>query len=101
MMFFNLRRKRQILGIATVIGVTAVFINASSRAQSLGIFAFTGNLPSSQRNAVALLLPSNMALIVGGIDSTIRLTSLAAYDSNSETFSNVGTRTSRTIPPRC
>jgi hypothetical protein len=91
MMFFNLQRKRQILGIATIIGVAAVFINANSRAQFLGIFAFTGNLPSSQRNAVSLLLPSNMALIVGGIDSTSRLTSLVAYDPNNETFSNVGT----------
>jgi Kelch motif/Galactose oxidase, central domain len=91
MIFFNLQRKRQIFGIATVIGVAAVFINANSRAQSLGTFAFTGNLPSSQRSAVSLLLPSTMALMVGGIDSTSRLTSLVAYDPNSETFSNVGT----------
>jgi Galactose oxidase, central domain/Kelch motif len=90
MMFFNLGKKRQISGIASVIGIAAVLFSANSRAQSLGSFAATGNLPSSERNAVSLLLPSNMALIVGGIDSSSRLTSLVTYDPNSETFSNVG-----------
>jgi hypothetical protein len=90
MMFINLQKKRQILGIASVIGVATVLINANSRAQSLGTFAFTGNLPSSQRNAVSLLLPSSMALIVGGIDSTSRLTSLVTYDPTTETFNNSG-----------
>jgi hypothetical protein len=90
MMFINLQRKRQILGIASVIGVAAVLINANARAQFLNTFAFTGNLPSSERSAVSLLLPSRMALIVGGIDSTSRLTSLVTYDPTTETFSNVG-----------
>ena len=90
MMFLNLQRKRPILAIATIVGVAAIFLNANSRALSFGTFASTGKLPSSERNAVSLLLPSNIALIVGGIDSSSRLTSLVAYDPAGETFSNVG-----------
>jgi hypothetical protein len=86
----NLRRKIQIIGIASFVGITALLFNANSRAQSLGTFAPIGILPSSERNAVSLLLSSNMALIVGGIDSSSRLTSLVIYDPNTGTFSDVG-----------
>jgi len=58
----------------------------------VGTFAPTGSLPSSERNAVALLLPSDLVLIVGGIDSSSRLTSLVEYDPSAGTFSNVGSK---------
>jgi hypothetical protein len=86
----NVRRKGQIFGIASAIGVAALLFNANSGAQSLGAFAPIGSLPSSARNAVSLLLASNMVLIVGGIDSSSRLTSLLMYNPNTETFSDVG-----------
>lgn len=91
MSYFNLREKRQILGIASAIGIAALLFSADSTAQSLGTFTITGNLPSSERNAVSILLPSNMALIVGGIDAASRLTSLVIYDPGSGTFNNGGT----------
>lgn len=88
MKLFNLRKTRLILGIASVISLATVLFNASTEAQSMGTFALTDSLPSSERNAVSLLLPDNRALIVGGIDSTSRLTSLVTYDRDHETFSS-------------
>jgi len=90
MIRINFGRKRQIFGIAGVIGVAALLFNANSGAQSLRSFASAGILPSAERNAVSLLLSSNMVLIVGGIDSASRLTSLVVYDPNTGTFSDVG-----------
>jgi hypothetical protein len=82
----NLRRKIQIIGIASFVGITALLPTISAVAQSI---ATTGNLPSPQRNAVSVLLRSNAVLVVGGIGPSSRLTSIAMYDPSSGSFSNV------------
>jgi hypothetical protein len=82
----NLRRKIQIIGIASFVGIAALLPAISAVAQSI---VTTGNLPSPQRNAVAVLLRSNAVLVVGGIGPSSRLTSIATYDPSSGSFSNV------------
>jgi hypothetical protein len=82
----NLRRKIQIIGIASFVGIAALLPTISAVAQSI---ATTGNLPSPQRNAVSVLLRSNAVLVVGGIGPSSRLNSIAMYDPSSGSFSNV------------
>jgi len=82
----NLRRKIQIIGIASFVGIAALLPTISAVAQSI---ATTGNLPSPQRNAVSVLMRSNAVLVVGGIGPSSRLTSIAMYDPSSGSFSNV------------
>jgi Kelch motif/Galactose oxidase, central domain len=84
----HLRRHTQLIGIAILIAVAAI-LATNAGTQSSNTFLSAGSLPSVQRNAVSLLLPSNMLLIVGGIDSSSRLTSIVLYDPGSGDFSIV------------
>jgi len=83
-------RKTRAFIVILNLGLAIFFWNSNSKAQSVGTFVPTGSLPFSERNAVALLLPSDLVLITGGIDSSSRLLSLVEYDPSAETFSNIG-----------
>jgi hypothetical protein len=86
----NLRRKRQIFGIASVIGVAALLFNPNRGLNRWALLPLSVACRPPREARYPLLLSSNTVLVAGGIDSSSRLTSLLMYDPNTETFTDVG-----------
>jgi hypothetical protein len=84
-------RKQTHLGrVASVVGITGLLFTLCASAQSSGTFSPTGSLPNALRNAAMTVLPSNLVLVAGGIESSSRLTSISIYNPGSGVFSDAG-----------
>ena len=74
----------------SLLSIFGLLFAISAGAQPPGTFIASGPLPSARRSSASTLLPANRLLVMGGVDSSRRLTSLVAYNTASRTFNTVG-----------
>src|SRR5579863_165238 len=88
----NIHKRRiiHLAGIRSLVSTVALLFTINAGAQSPGTFISDSSLPSARRSAASAPLPTNIVLVMGGVDSSRRLTSVVAYNSSRKTFATVG-----------